>query len=59
MDTEFIADSIKDWKEGDLTKIYVSYVEKCIRKEPANYLWSHRRWKHEYKPEYGELLDRK
>ncbi|MBL0133044.1 MAG: hypothetical protein IPP79_03035 [Chitinophagaceae bacterium] len=59
MDTEFVADSIKDWKEGDLTKIYVSYVEKCIRKEPANYLWSHRRWKHEYKPEYGELLDRK
>lgn len=56
IDTEFIADSIKDWNEGDLTKLYVSYVEKCIRKEPANYLWSHRRWKHSWKEEYGPLL---
>lgn len=56
IDTEFVSESIKDWKEGDLTKLYVSYVEKCIRKEPANYLWSHRRWKHPWKEEYGPLL---
>jgi KDO2-lipid IV(A) lauroyltransferase len=32
--------------EGELTKMYVAYVEECIRKHPANYLWSHRRWKY-------------
>ncbi len=45
-----------DWKiatynaaeleEGELTKMYVAYVEECIRKHPENYLWSHRRWKY-------------
>jgi len=45
-----------DWKiptynaaeleEGELTRMYVEYVQECIRKQPANYLWSHRRWKH-------------
>lgn len=32
--------------EGELTKMYVKYIENCIRKAPENYLWSHRRWKH-------------
>ncbi len=46
-------------KEGELTLKYVRYVEECIRKRPDNYLWSHRRWKHVYKPEYEERwLDR-
>jgi len=41
--------------EGALTAEYVKYVEDCIRKRPDNYLWSHRRWKHEYRPEYEQL----
>jgi Kdo2-lipid IVA lauroyltransferase/acyltransferase len=40
--------------EGELTLSYIRYVEECIRKQPANYLWSHRRWKHAWKPEYQE-----
>lgn len=39
-----------------LTIMYKDEVEKTIRKDPANYLWSHRRWKYEWKPEYGEIL---
>jgi Kdo2-lipid IVA lauroyltransferase/acyltransferase len=39
-------------KEGEITLAYVKYVEDCIRQRPDNYLWSHRRWKHAYKPEY-------
>jgi len=35
-----------DLAEGELTKMYVAYVEECIRKHPENYLWSHRRWKY-------------
>ena len=45
-------------QEGELTIAYVRYVEACIRNRPDNYLWSHRRWKHEYKPEYaGRTLE--
>jgi Kdo2-lipid IVA lauroyltransferase/acyltransferase len=42
--------------EGELTEMYVRFVEECIRKRPANYLWSHRRWKHEYKEEYASRV---
>lgn len=56
LDTRFITDSIADFKEGDLTLRYVRYIEKCLHEQPANYLWSHRRWKHQWKPEYGPPL---
>lgn len=42
--------SPNDFGEGQLTALYVQYLEKAIRKEPANYLWSHRRWKWEFDP---------
>ncbi len=34
--------------DGELTEAYVRFLEKNIRQYPANWLWSHRRWKHEY-----------
>ena len=39
--------------EGELTRMFIRYVEKCIHDRPANYLWSHRRWKHAWKEEYA------
>lgn len=39
-----------------LTLLYKNALEEIIRTDPANYLWSHRRWKHEWKPEYGKIL---
>jgi len=44
-------------KPGELTKKYVSYLETVIREQPENWLWSHRRWKHKWKAEYGPVLD--
>jgi Kdo2-lipid IVA lauroyltransferase/acyltransferase len=41
--------------EGELTLRFVRYVENCIRNNPANYLWSHKRWKHAWKEEYRKL----
>jgi Kdo2-lipid IVA lauroyltransferase/acyltransferase len=41
-------------KEGELTHIYVKYLEGVIRDNPEMWLWSHRRWKHEWKEEYRE-----
>lgn len=40
-------------KAGELTKKYAELLEANIRKHPENWLWSHRRWKLPYKPEYA------
>lgn len=42
-----------DLAEGALTQMFVRYVEDCIRQNPSNYLWSHRRWKHAWKHAYA------
>jgi KDO2-lipid IV(A) lauroyltransferase len=41
---------------GQLTRMYVNYLEQFIRDYPDMWLWSHRRWKHEWKKEYGPVL---
>ena len=41
-------------KEGELTLRYARYMEKVIRSNPEMWLWSHRRWKHSWKPEYSK-----
>lgn len=46
----------RETAEGEITKTLVHFVEDCIRQNPSNYLWSHRRWKHEFSEEkYGHL----
>lgn len=40
----------------ELTANYIEYLEKVITAHPEMWLWSHRRWKHEWKPEYGEVI---
>jgi KDO2-lipid IV(A) lauroyltransferase len=51
-----IAENGSQYTPHQLTLLYKKVLEEVIRKDPANYLWSHRRWKYEWKPEYGELL---
>jgi len=43
-------------KEGELTKMYKDALIESMKEQPENWLWSHRRWKWEWKPEYGEVL---
>lgn len=44
--------------EGELTRRYVRYLESVIRERPDMWLWSHRRWKHQWKEEYaGNWID--
>ena len=38
--------------EGYITTNFVRYLENVIRQFPDLWLWSHRRWKHEWKDEY-------
>lgn len=39
-----------------LTLLYRDILEKTIRENPSNYLWSHRRWRHEWKPEFSPII---
>lgn len=41
--------------EQELTGKFVRYLEDVIRTYPDMWLWSHRRWKWEWKEEYGEV----
>ncbi|HYJ64109.1 MAG TPA: lipid A biosynthesis acyltransferase [Parafilimonas sp.] len=55
---EFIllTDNPRSLKEGELTKKMIRELETSVKENPAIYLWSHRRWKHEFKPERHERL---
>jgi Kdo2-lipid IVA lauroyltransferase/acyltransferase len=37
---------------GEITGGFRDFLEKVIREEPHNYLWTHRRWKSKYKQEF-------
>ncbi len=39
--------------QGELTKRFANFLESVIRENPDTWLWTHRRWKHEWKEEYG------
>ena len=39
-----------------LTVLYKNILEDTIRKNPSNYLWSHRRWRHEWREGYDKVI---
>lgn len=41
--------------EQQLTEKFIRYLEGVIRANPEMWLWSHRRWKYEWKEEYGKI----
>jgi len=54
--THLLTDDASKFTPQQLTLLYKNELEKIIRQDPANYLWSHRRFKFEWKPEYGEII---
>ena len=44
---ELITDHPKETEEGFIVEQYVRCVERFIEANPDNWLWSHRRWKHQ------------
>lgn len=38
----------RNTEDGFITKSLIHFIEDAVRRNPANYLWTHRRWKHEY-----------
>ena len=49
---ELVTETPANWPEGELTGSYRDFLERVIRKSPDMWLWSHRRWKKPWKPEY-------
>lgn len=54
-DTYVLTDDPAALPEGEIMRRYVKHLEDNIRLQPELYLWSHRRWKHQWKPEYQNL----
>lgn len=48
---QLLTRAARSMEKGEITKKSVAFFEQVIREDPPNYLWSHRRWKHTYKPE--------
>jgi KDO2-lipid IV(A) lauroyltransferase len=46
----------KSFEEGKITRDLIQFIEAAVRKRPANYLWTHRRWKREYNEEQHKHL---
>lgn len=47
-----IAEEGKDFKEGEITRLYRDFLESAVRENPDNYLWSHRRWKWKFEQKH-------
>ncbi len=47
-----ITEDAKQLPAGKITFLYKEFMEKEIAKDPAGYLWSHRRWKTPWKDAY-------
>jgi len=57
LEYEVMTTSPNYFKDGQLTALYVRILEEKIKQNPANYLWSHKRWKYEYDPkQHAPLL---
>ena len=46
LDLKMIAENPNDMSENEITEQYARLMEKCILRDPANYLWTHKRWKY-------------
>lgn len=42
-------DDASEAAPGEITRAYVAFMEAQLRAQPENWLWSHRRWKHQKK----------
>ncbi|MCD8164671.1 MAG: lysophospholipid acyltransferase family protein [Bacteroides sp.] len=43
---KLMTDTPKETAEGEITEMFARHVEATIRREPAYWFWSHKRWKH-------------
>ena len=58
LEASLLTDNAALLPEGGLTSRYAQVLEANIRRNPALYLWSHNRWKHEWVEEYGKKIQK-
>ena len=46
---ELITEATNQFNEGEITRFHSQILENNIKRNPAYWLWSHRRWKHQQK----------
>ncbi len=49
---EMIEEDPKLISEGELTRRYITLLEKVITENPSLWMWTHKRWKHNWKEDY-------
>ena len=54
---QLLTDDARTLEKGELTKKYAQYLEEAMTANPDIWLWSHRRWKFDYKPEHGKIYN--
>lgn len=52
--TKALDHAATNYKDGEITVIFRDFLEQIVNKAPGNYLWSHKRWKHDWRPEYAK-----
>lgn len=55
LDFTIITEDATHFEAGELTRMYRDFMEEKIKEQPANYLWSHRRWRHQYGKQFEGL----
>lgn len=57
MELQLITDSPKTMEWGEITKAHTHLLEKAILEEPAQWLWSHKRWKRDVPDDLDALKE--
>lgn len=52
-DLLLVTNNARQTEKGEITRTIIRLIEENIQADPANYLWSHRRFKHVYQPAYA------
>ncbi len=55
LDATLITRDCTNYTPEQLTWLYKKETERLILENPSNYLWSHRRWRHQWQPSYGPV----
>lgn len=54
-DTTILAENANEFSPEQLTLKFRDLLEQTIKDSPDNYLWTHRRWRHDYSDKYSHL----
>ncbi len=57
LEFKLVTEDASQLPEPELTRMFVQYLSEIFYTQPENWLWSHRRWKWDWKEEYGAVVE--